>query len=272
MRPRTLIATALAALVAFVIGYFAGPGRLAEGPKSQPSESPAQTKISASLRAENERMRAEIASLSAAVNKLAAANAELAAQRAAPPPPQKGATLGFMPRYERQRQIMNYLRQIAAAREQYILENGHPPASVHELVGIDAYIKTVRPVSGEDYSGVPMGNGQPLSVTTEDGITVTFDPNGISTTPIERPPAVVRFEELQAQEQELGAKIEPQSRKAVEAYRATNNGNPPPNPDALIPYFATPQDGADWVEFLKASRARAEAQTAAREAQKAAPR
>ena len=43
--------------------------------------------------------------------------------------------------------------------------------------------------------------------------------------------------------------------KAVEAYRAANNGNQPPSPEALIPYFATPQEGADFVEFLEAQKA-----------------
>ena len=42
---------------------------------------------------------------------------------------------------------------------------------------------------------------------------------------------------------------------AWEAYRAAHQGQEPPNPKALIPYFATPQDGADWVEFLEAHKA-----------------
>jgi hypothetical protein len=269
---KTFTTAALAAIVALIIGYFAGSGHPAETPLSPPSESPGQSKVIASLRQDNERLRAEVASLNAEITKLNATNGELAAQRIAPPPPRKSPTLGFQPRYERERTIMNYLRQIDAAREQYIRENGPPPASVEELVGIDRYIKTVRPVSGEDYTGVSMGNGQPLSVTTDDGISVTYDPSGTTTTPIERPPAVVRFEELQAREQELGKQVEPLAQKAIEAYRATTNGNRPPSPEALTPYFATPQDGADWIEFLKAGRAAAEAQTAALEAQKAAPR
>jgi hypothetical protein len=40
--------------------------------------------------------------------------------------------------------------------------------------------------------------------------------------------------------------------KAVEAYRAANNGNNPPNEAAVLPYFATPQEGADYAEFMEA--------------------
>ena len=269
MNQKIITTAALSAFIFFGVGAYVGTDHSVA--TTPPAESPRQARMIASLGENNERLRAEVASLSAEVARLNATNAELAARRAAPPP-RKGATLGFMPRYERERTIMNYLRQIDAARDQYILENSHPPASVHELVGIDSFIKTVRPVSGEDYSGVSMGKGQPLSVTTEDGITVTYDPSGATTTPIERPAAVVRFEELQAQEEELGKKTEPIAQKAVEAYRAGHNGNRPPNPEALIPYFSTPQEGADWVEFLKAGRAVAEAQAAAMEAQKAAPR
>lgn len=39
---------------------------------------------------------------------------------------------------------------------------------------------------------------------------------------------------------------------ATDSYRAAHNGQEPPNLQALIPYFATPQEGADYVEFLEA--------------------
>ena len=47
----------------------------------------------------------------------------------------------------------------------------------------------------------------------------------------------------------------PAAKIAMDAYRAANNGQSPPNPEALIPYFATPQQGADFVEFLEAQKA-----------------
>jgi hypothetical protein len=118
------------------------------------------------------------------------------------------------------------------------------------LVGIKRYIKTVRTVGGEDYSGLSMAAGAPLTVTTPDGVVVTFDPSGATTTQPEVPPAVLRV-------QELGKKIQPAVMKALEAYRAANHGDNPPNEQAVMPFFATPQEGADFVEFLEAQKAAA---------------
>jgi len=39
---------------------------------------------------------------------------------------------------------------------------------------------------------------------------------------------------------------------AKDAYHAAHGGQEPPNLQALIPYFATPQEGADYVEYLEA--------------------
>lgn len=44
------------------------------------------------------------------------------------------------------------------------------------------------------------------------------------------------------------------AKTATDAYRVAHQGQDPPNPRALIPYFTTPQDGADWVEFLEAQK------------------
>ena len=263
MNMKNIISLTLGALVAALIGYFfVGSGRPTEGLSPQPSESPGQRKMIASLREDNERLRADLAGLGVDLAKLTETNAALMAQRAALPPPPSatgGATLGWMPRYERQRMVMNSLRQIAAAREQFVLEKGQAPGSVHELVGLDSFIKTVRPVSGEDYSGLPMAPGQPLSVTTADGMTVTYDPSGATTTRIEMPPVVARAEEL-------NQKVGPAIQKAFEAYRLAHpEARTRPNPQGLVPYFATPQEGADYLELL-------EAQKAAFAAQKTAPR
>ena len=45
---------------------------------------------------------------------------------------------------------------------------------------------------------------------------------------------------------------------AMDAYRVAHGGQEPPNLRALIPYFATPQVGADYVEFLEAQKEAAE--------------
>ena len=41
---------------------------------------------------------------------------------------------------------------------------------------------------------------------------------------------------------------------AMDAYHAAHSGQEPPNLKALIPYFATPQEGADYVEYLEAQK------------------
>lgn len=41
---------------------------------------------------------------------------------------------------------------------------------------------------------------------------------------------------------------------AMDAYHAAHSGQEPPNLQALIPYFATPQEGADYVEFIEAQK------------------
>jgi hypothetical protein len=44
------------------------------------------------------------------------------------------------------------------------------------------------------------------------------------------------------------------AKAATEAYHAAHHGQEPPNPEALIPYFATPQEGANWVELIDAHK------------------
>ena len=89
--------------------------------------------------------------------------------------------------------------------------------------------------------------GQPLTVTSADGHAVTYDPTGSTTTQIESPPVTPEAAHLT----ELLQRNGPSVKQAMDAYRAAHNGNPPSstNLEALIPYFATPQDGADFVEI-----------------------
>ena len=42
---------------------------------------------------------------------------------------------------------------------------------------------------------------------------------------------------------------------AVAAYRSSNQGQNPPNPDALTPYFANPQDAAAFAQARDAMAA-----------------
>ena len=72
--------------------------------------------------------------------------------------------------------IINNLRQIASAADQYFLETGATQATVTDLIGTDKYVKSIKTVAGESYSAVfPVTIGfTELSVTKSDGTTITF--------------------------------------------------------------------------------------------------
>jgi RNA polymerase sigma factor (sigma-70 family) len=243
MTTSTITTAVLSALVAFGAGAYFGVSRSFDAPPPPPMETPQQSQMIASLREANVALRSDADRLGADVIRLNVANAKLAAQattQAAPPKPR-------VTRADKQRAMLNNLRQIDAARIQFEKEYGHAPGTADELVGTDKYIRQYQPVDGEIYSGVSMVIGQPLTVTSPDGLTVTYDPSGAATTVPDYSPAELRA-------QDLGQKVAPFVQKAVEAFKAANNGNSPSTaePQGLAPYFETPQQGADWVEYVEA--------------------
>jgi hypothetical protein len=120
---------------------------------------------------------------------------------------------------------------------------------VDELVGETKYIRRLVPVAGENYSALLMQRDQPLVVTSGDGMSVTYDPVGGTTTQ----PAAPSPEEQVAQIVALvGPKVGATVERALFAYRAANNGAMPRNQNAVLPYFATPEEGADFIEALEA--------------------
>ncbi len=243
MTTKIIVTAAVSALVAFGAGTYVGSHQQATVPPPVISD---QSSLIASLRRDNQELTTHLASLNADLARLQATTAEQAAQPPASPVAAKSPNIGGQ-RYELQRAILNNLRQIDAARKLFQVEKGHAASSIEDLVGTGRYIKTVRTVGGENYWALSMMPGQPLTVVTPDGVTVTYDPAGTMTTKIEVPPAVARA-------QELGAKVQPSAMKALEAYRTAHNGTSPPNEEALLPYFATPQEGADYVEFMEARK------------------
>ena len=230
----------LGVLIAFGAGTYVGLSRRSE--TLPPIPRPTDVNLIASLRQDNQRLAGEVAGLKADVADLSEANARLTSSLGKPSPG-KIPTMG-MARWEIQRTILGNLRQIDAARRQYQLEHGQAVTSLEPLVGRGHYIKAVRTVGGEDYSGLSMVEGTPLTVTALDGTTVTYDPSGATTTKPDYPPEVARYDALVP-------KVQPLIKGAVTAYQAAHAGKNPPNSDSLLPYFATPQDGADFVEFLE---------------------
>ncbi|HWL17166.1 MAG TPA: prepilin-type N-terminal cleavage/methylation domain-containing protein [Opitutus sp.] len=60
--------------------------------------------------------------------------------------------------------VMNNMRQLGAAADQYFLENGTSTVAITSLVGSQAYIKALNTVANETY---------PLAYTQGETITVT---------------------------------------------------------------------------------------------------
>lgn len=80
-------------------------------------------------------------------------------------------------RTESQRKaVVNNLRQLAAAADQYYLENGKNTATYADLVGPDKYIRQIDPVAGENYRQLQFRVGQPLRVRLSTGVTVQYPP------------------------------------------------------------------------------------------------
>jgi RNA polymerase sigma factor (sigma-70 family) len=253
-----LIGTAvISGILAFGIGSYVGHAGRAEIEAQRASENSSNAREIATLRQSNADLQAELdkvdaanMQLTAAKAQLEASNAKLAEAKAAVPaaPPARNLSIGLTPR-ELKQEVLNNLRQISAARDQYKLENGSYPGSVATMVGDQGYIRRLRTVGGEDYSSLAMGDNQVLTVTTPDGTAVTYDPSGAATTQITEP--------MTAEEhaQELMQAVQASVGQAVTAYRAANQGQNPPNPEALTPYFANPQEAAAFAQAQAAEAA-----------------
>jgi hypothetical protein len=245
--------------VALGLGFYLGLSRSVSEPLPPVPETPQQVQLIAALRKENAGLRAE-------VERLAAAQVpqKTAAQPPAPvPPPTRAAAmpapLPALTQINQQRAMLNNLRMLTAASDQFIRDNKRPPTSLDELVGETKYIRQLNPVAGENYAGFVLDGKTPLTVTTPDGMSVTYDPNGKFTTDLN---AAAQAAQAQAQEvliqrfgREFVQRVTGSIQMAATAYSAANNGKRPPTLEAALPYFANPQEGADFLEFAEVAKA-----------------
>lgn len=248
-----LVATAaISALVAFGAGSLMAKNRVLT---STPALASAQPGAFSALAAENRRLDGELQRLNAEMESLKTANARLVAERAkraSTTPGRAGRIVGApLQRYEIQEGVLNNFRQLAAAQDQYKLENGKWPASLNDIIGATNYVHRITPVDGEDYADLLLG-GRTFRLTTKSGVTIAYanDEPADTSQPefrIDYPPAVTRARELEK-------KLADAKQTATEAYRLANRGRNPPNDDALIAFFATPEEGADFVEYLEAKK------------------
>lgn len=170
-----------------------------------------------------------------------------AAPAAAPAPPPPLAQLSsdevaLLHRSSMNKAIVNNLRVIYAARDQFQRDHGRAPASLDELIGEGKSIPALVAVNGEDYSALSLVPGQPLAIADHEGTTVAYDPS--------TPPPTQELTPAMQRARDLSNQLKPAVEKAVEAFRAANNGAMPPNPAALVPYFATPQESTDFTNLL----------------------
>ncbi len=76
-----------------------------------------------------------------------------------------------------QKTVLNNLRQLAAAADQYYLENGVSTATYDDLVGPNKYIRHLQSVDGEDYRTVVIKQGEIMRVRLKDGRVIEYNPN-----------------------------------------------------------------------------------------------
>ncbi|HEX2853129.1 MAG TPA: hypothetical protein VHO24_07820 [Opitutaceae bacterium] len=75
------------------------------------------------------------------------------------------------------RGVLNNLRQISAAADQYFLETGKTSVTLTELVGPTKYIRRLVPLDGESYDGLQLKQGAgPLTISTVQGVSVSYAP------------------------------------------------------------------------------------------------
>ena len=73
--------------------------------------------------------------------------------------------------------VLNNLRQLAAAADQYYLENGTNETTLDQLVGPDRYIAKLEAVDGESYNDLKFNlETKEWKVVTASGVIVTYSP------------------------------------------------------------------------------------------------
>lgn len=245
--PARFIATVvLCAFTAFALGIMTGE-RVTTSPRSvhPPVGESIEQRASAE---EHERINAALARIVADLEAAKAENDQLRADkshslredRIGAPPPQ----------HEIQLSVQTNLRMLKRMREKYRGEHGREPASIDQLVGPHSNLKRLISVDGEDYSSVLLHQGDTLTVTTAGGITVWYrDESGPdAASKVEYPADEARFREMERAQRDV-------IMAATEAYRTANGGKDVREDLALLPYFGTPQQAADYVELIEAMKA-----------------
>lgn len=88
---------------------------------------------------------------------------------------QQDGALERVRRTSQEKAIMNNLRMLASAADQYFLENGVTDVSIDQLIGPNKYIKELPSVDGEDYSKLDLSlDTKEWKIVSKSGIIVTY--------------------------------------------------------------------------------------------------
>jgi len=234
----------LLAIIALIgTGVYLGRSGANDPDRTSTSEMAKQERAIALLRNENESLKAKNAQFTAAVSDASASSqaTSLVTPRGGPQSP---ATA-----FEQKKQaVFDNLRRIEDAWAQYRLVNNRPPESMADLVGPGKLIAELTPVDGEDYSSALLvGGGGMLTVTTANGMSVTYGPGARESVTMLPPGAVQLMKAHRA--------IGPAVAQAMEAYRAAHKGHFPKTMDEVVPYFADPKVAKDYLEWREAEKA-----------------
>jgi type IV pilus assembly protein PilA len=72
--------------------------------------------------------------------------------------------------------MINNVRQLAAAADQYYLEYGTSEARYSDIVGLDKFVKNIHPILGEKYPDSFLKD-RPVKIIKPDGSVLVYDPN-----------------------------------------------------------------------------------------------
>lgn len=209
-------ALALLGAAGVMRAYYSTPATAA---RSEPAPLPAEEHRKAELAAA---LRADAAAASRAVQPPADVSARPAAGSAAL-------------RAQKQKAIVDNLRLLSAARDQFVLEQGRPPR-FDEVFGPDKFIRALPPADGENYAALDLANPT-LTIVSPTGIAGSY-----ASTPTPPDPP----------EKQMPAEIGLALNRAAKAYRAAHNGQMPGRLKELLPYFETAKAAADFLEWNQA--------------------
>lgn len=79
--------------------------------------------------------------------------------------------------------VLNNLRQLTAAADQYYLEEGKRTATYDDIVGPTKYVKAINSVAGEQYRQIRFVQGEPIAVQMPDGRVIQYPMEGPAARP-----------------------------------------------------------------------------------------